>query len=70
MGKKSRKFFDVLALVLLIIGGLNWGLAVFNINLVTLILSSVPYAVNTVYSLVGLSALWVLIELAREKLVK
>jgi uncharacterized protein len=44
--------------LLVIIGGLNWGLAVFNINLVTAIFGSWPTVVNVVYALVGLSALY------------
>ena len=44
--------------VLLIIGGLNWGLVgAFNFNLVDAILGSVPTVERIVYVLVGLSAL-------------
>lgn len=47
-----------LSALLLIIGGLNWGLVgVFGYNLVTELLGGIAYAERTVYVLVGLSAL-------------
>ncbi|HME86945.1 MAG TPA: DUF378 domain-containing protein [Candidatus Nanoarchaeia archaeon] len=46
------------ALVLLIVGGLNWGLSLWNVNLVTMLLGAWPMVVNVVYGLVGLSALY------------
>ena len=49
---------DVIALVLVIIGGLNWGLVAFNFNLVTVLFGSMPWLVTIVYLLVGLSALY------------
>ena len=49
---------DVVALVLVIIGGLNWGLMAFGYNLVTAIFDSIPGLVATVYALVGLSAIY------------
>ena len=49
---------DLIALVLVIIGGLNWGLVAFGYNLVTAILDSVPWLVTLVYALVGLSAIY------------
>jgi len=35
-------WLDITALVLVIVGGLNWGLAVFNFNLVNQLLGGVP----------------------------
>ena len=46
------------ALVLLIVGGLNWGLSLWSVNLVTMLLGAWPTVVNVVYGLVGLSALY------------
>ncbi len=46
------------ALVLLIVGGLNWGLAIWNVNLVTALLGAWPVLVTVVYALVGISALY------------
>ena len=54
----AKKVVDVVALVLLIVGGLNWGLAIWDVNLVTLLLGAVPVLVKIVYALVGLSAVY------------
>ena len=50
---------NMVALVLLIIGGLNWGFAVFDYNLVNSLFGSWPAVEDLIYGLVGLSALWV-----------
>ena len=47
----------LIAKILLIIGGLNWGLAIFSINLVPLIFR-IGVLINTVYALVAVSALY------------
>ncbi|MDP2856441.1 MAG: DUF378 domain-containing protein [Bacillota bacterium] len=53
-----------IARVLLIIGGLNWGLVgVFRMNLVTSIFGEGAMASNVVYGLVGIAALYELIRL-------
>ena len=49
---------DIVALVLVIVGGLNWGFVALGFNLVTLILGSLPWLVTIVYALVGLSAVY------------
>lgn len=50
---------EVIALVLLIVGGLNWGLVgLFQFNLVTAILGEASLLSNVVYILVGLSAIY------------
>jgi len=50
---------DLTALVLVIIGGLNWGLlGLFKFNLVDTLFSSAPFISQIVYILVGLSALY------------
>ena len=49
---------DIIAIVLVVIGGLNWGLVVFNFNLVTVLFGSMPWLVTIVYALVGLSAIY------------
>lgn len=51
---------DWLALVLLIIGGLNWGLVgFFNYDLVAAIFGNGSGISRVIYSLVGLSALYI-----------
>lgn len=53
------RWLHVLTFVLLVVGGLNWGLVgLFNFNLVSLIFGSVPALEKLVYILVGLSALY------------
>jgi len=56
----KKQWYDMLAFWLVIIGALNWGLAIWNVNLVTMLLGSIPVLVKIVYGLVGLSALWLL----------
>ncbi|MCH8049302.1 DUF378 domain-containing protein [Patescibacteria group bacterium] len=47
----------VVAWVLLIIGGLNWGLVgAFDLNIVELVLGGVPWLLDLTYILIGLSA--------------
>lgn len=48
-----------IAFVLVIIGGLNWGLVGFGYNLVEMILGRGTFT-NLIYWLVGLSALYLL----------
>lgn len=52
------KVIDVIAAILLVIGGLNWGLGVFDINLVTELFGAGTPITKTVYGLVGLAAIW------------
>jgi uncharacterized membrane protein YuzA (DUF378 family) len=60
---------DIVALVLVIVGGLNWLLVAFNFNLVTLLFGSMPWLVTTVYVLVGLSAIYLaVISMKLEKM--
>lgn len=61
---KKLSVVDIIALILLIIGGLNWGLAIFNINLVPLIFR-LDIVIKVVYALVGLSALYILISIGK-----
>jgi hypothetical protein len=49
---------DIVSLVLVIVGGLNWLLVAFNYNLVAMIFGSLPWLVSLVYILVGLSAVY------------
>lgn len=49
----------MVAFTLLVVGGLNWGLVgLLNLDLVELLLGSVPFAQQAVYVLVGLSAIY------------
>lgn len=51
---------DIAALVLLVIGGLNWGLiGLANYNLVGMIFGSIPMLENLIYIVVGVAAVYV-----------
>ena len=62
------KTLHAIAFVLTLIGALNWGLmglgyfATSNWNVVNLLLSPWPVVEAVVYVLVGLSAVWLIIE--------
>jgi len=54
------KAVHMIAFLLLVVGGLNWGLVgLFKFNLVETLLGSMPSVVMIVYVLVGLSALYI-----------
>ena len=60
---KAVKITNLVAFILLVIGGLNWLLiGVFDFNLVTAITGGVVALYRTIYSLVGLSTLWLIIS--------
>ena len=67
----GKSFMGLLAGVLTIVGALNWGLigvGVFmnrDLNIVRMVVGSLPAAEAVVYILVGLSAIWVLFESMR-----
>jgi len=52
------KSLHTVTFVLILIGGLNWGLVSLGYNLVESVLGSWPSLVNLVYGLVGLSAVY------------
>ena len=52
---------DWLAVVLVVVGGLNWGLVgLLDLDLVELIFGSIPILAKIVYILVGLAALYMI----------
>lgn len=67
---KNLTTLDYLALILVIIGGLNWGLVgVLNFDLVAFILGEMSLLSRIVYGLVGLSAVYtaaILMQLGRK----
>ena len=53
------KVIDTIALILIIIGALNWGLiGIFEFNLVEAIFGSIAWLTRIIYILVGISGLW------------
>ena len=60
----NKSPLDLAVAVLLIVGGLNWGLVgLLNMNIVETMLGSIPVAVTVVYGLVGLAAVYKLLKL-------
>ena len=61
----SNKNVHMTTFLLMVVGGINWGLVgLLNINLVEMLFGSWPVVVQVVYVLVGLSAVY---ELATHK---
>lgn len=54
------KFISTIAMILVVVGGLNWGLVgAFDFNLVSAIFGSMESVERIIYVLVGLSAILV-----------
>ncbi|RJR31077.1 MAG: DUF378 domain-containing protein [Candidatus Latescibacterota bacterium] len=63
---KKLSVIDWIALILIIVGGLNWLLVgAFNVDLVAKIFGGMSAIARVVYILVGLSALYVLFSLGK-----
>lgn len=57
---KDMKMVSMVAMLLLVVGGLNWGLVgLLNLNLVWMLFGWMPMLVNLIYILVGVSAVYV-----------
>ncbi len=53
------KIIDKIALILIIIGAINWGLiGIFNFNLVAAIFGDMTIISRIIYGLVGVSGIW------------
>lgn len=52
----------MVAFILLIVGGLNWGLSAFGVNVVNMLLGAWPILERIVYLLVGASAVYELVS--------
>ena len=61
------KWLDLITLILIIIGGINWGLVgLFNgFDLIATIFSFAPIITTIIYILVGLSALYQIMPLMK-----
>ena len=53
------KSLHMVAFVLLVVGGLNWGLTALGLNVVYMLLGAWPVVEQVVYILVGLSAIYI-----------
>ena len=64
----KNKGLQTFAGVLLIIGGLNWGLVgFFNYNLVSALFQEGTFLTNLIYDLVGLSAIYMAFAMGNQK---
>ena len=62
------KFLTQIALWLVLIGALNWGLiGLFSWNLVGTIFGDMTFLSRVVYILVGVGAIWLIIDMFRFK---
>ncbi len=64
---KELTLLDKIALILVIVGGLNWGLVGINpsYDLVMLLLGFMPVLAQLVYLLVGVSAVYVAVVMMK-----
>jgi len=63
----AKSVIDWIALVLVIVGAVNWGLVGLGIgDLVDMIFGSISWLATTVYVLVGLAGLWTIYYLAKK----
>ncbi|HTH71914.1 MAG TPA: DUF378 domain-containing protein [Candidatus Pristimantibacillus sp.] len=59
-------FLDILAYLLVIVGGINWGLVgFFNYNLVTRIFGESTSVTRIIYAAIGLAAIYLLYSFMR-----
>jgi len=57
----AKNALDLIALILVIIGAVNWGLVgLFSLDLVSTILGSISWLATIVYVLVGLAGLYMI----------
>ena len=61
---KMKNVWSIIALILVIIGGLNWMVVgIFNFNVVDWVFAMVPCLATVVYILVGLAAIYMIVWL-------
>ncbi len=59
---------NVITLILVLIGALNWGLVgIFNWNLVSAVFGAGSIVATIIYILVGVSALWLILSVLTSK---
>ena len=63
----EKDVIDWIVLILLIVGGVNWGLVgLFDMDLVQVLFGGIPVLADIVYILVGLSGLYAITYLIEE----
>jgi len=61
----AKSALEWIVVILLVIGGINWGLYAFGYDLVDLIFGSVSWLATIIYVLVGLAGLYRLITIKK-----
>jgi hypothetical protein len=62
----EKNAIDMIAMILVIVGGLNWGLVgLFGFDLVAFLLGALPLIQNLVYAIVGVSAAYMIYYAAK-----
>lgn len=65
-----RSAAEVLASIIVIIGGINWGLVgLFELDLVALIFGSIPLIQRAVYIIVGIAAVYLAFALTKRDVI-
>jgi len=63
------KIVNLIAVILLVVGGLNWGLVgLFNFDLVATLFGAMSLLARIVYTLVGISA--IIVAISAKKVIK
>jgi uncharacterized protein len=61
MKNKSYNVVDIFAIILVIVGALNWGLVgIFNVNVVAYIFGEMNMLTRIIYIIIGLAGLWMI----------
>ena len=65
--KSKSCIIDMIAWILMIIGGLNWGLVgFFNFNLVDYLFGNMPMVARVIYAVVGIASIYGLVVITRK----
>jgi uncharacterized membrane protein YuzA (DUF378 family) len=57
---KLLELVTLIAVILVVLGGLNWGLVgAFNLNVVALIFAKLPIVARIIYVVIGIAAIYV-----------
>ena len=64
MAKDNK--LNMIATILVVIGGLNWGLTALGYNVVNMALGSIPMLEKAIYLIVGIAALVEIYEMVKK----
>ncbi len=65
---KSKGVLCMVAMILVLIGGINWGLVgLLNLDLVALIFGKLPLVQKIIYILIGISAVFLIFKQCKHK---